>query len=128
MKAPFTNRIDMEETPFLASCSPTIKATLPLVQSKGMMGSFRKAASQALEGVITAPGVADSLKEPVEGYKVMRGITMRKWPGGPAFLDCYVFWNYHYDCWHILIESPEEGYWKAYHEKKDQEFPIHELN
>lgn len=118
----------MEEIPFLASCSLTIKATLPLVQSNGMMGNFRKAVAQALEGVITAPGVADSLKEPApDGYKAMRGITMRKWANGPAFLDCYVFWNYDHDCWHILIEAPNEGYWQDFHEK-DQTFPIHELN
>lgn len=124
------NKTDMNDTPpYLASCSPTIKAALPMVQQNGMASSFQKAVTLALEAVISAPGVADSLKEPQkDGYKAMRGITMRKWENGPAYMDCYVFWSYSYDCWHILIELPNEGYWRDYHNKNNKEFPIHELN
>ena len=99
---------------YLTSVSPTLLTVLPVLKSTERFDSFKKIIDSAVDGVLSAPGVAESLKVKYVNdnkTRVMRGITMRKYDGGPAILECYVFWDWNYNSWHVFVEAPGENFW-----------------
>lgn len=73
-------------------------------------------ANSALNAILTAKGVADSLKN--EGFpgvaRALRQVDLKD-DDQKIIAKSFTFWNYDSNCWHVLLEGPQETHWENFH-------------
>ena len=70
-------------------------------------------AKQALEIVLTAEGVAESIKkETIPGVAhALRQVDMKD-DNNKIIIKTFTGWNSNLNCWHVYIEFPFETFWE----------------
>lgn len=59
--------------------------------------------------------IADSLKAFVPEMRSLRQVDIRKSPDDPdVIFKCFVFWDNHFNVWHVLVEGGLEDYWEKH--------------
>lgn len=101
---------------FATSFSPGMMLFIDMAKQDPQKKQVGENLLKILEDTVTTieedDEVVASLKvKPIKNERQLRNITIRKFKDGPAFIECYVGWNWDLNKWHLLIELPNESHW-----------------
>jgi len=97
------------EIPFVCSLSKKVRIGMMAAGQTAESSGIRSCIISIVEQFDNDAELKASLKQkPEPGYHPMRQIDVRSAPGAPITLKVFMQWSWKLDCWHALVEGPDE--------------------
>lgn len=83
------------------------------MMDRSTLEKFIEILGSVIHGILDTPGIPESLKSDMPGGCIsLRQCDLKTEPDSPPVFKTFTFWNKESQCWHLLVELPEETYWE----------------